>query len=818
VIWKRVRADAPWVVAATLLAASTASAQPVPAPGPGAAAAPAAPASFQPVVNRYCVPCHNARLKTGGLVLEKLDMADIAGHADVWEKVIRKLKGSMMPPAGVARPGPEVLASLEGSLAAALDRAAAAHPNPGRPLLHRFNRAEYANAIRDLLSLDVDVAALLPPDDSSYGFDNVADVLGVSPLLMERYVGAAEKISALAIGDTSIPKTEEVFRLSLDYTQSYQVEGLPPGTRGGTLIHYTFPLDGDYVIKVRLWKTSVGFVKGLLAPNDIEISVDGRRVHLGTAGGPADYQQNLLNPDLVARSIEARLRTRVHVTAGPHDVGATFIAISGGMSTGPEGLQPALAQHDPLYIDGEPAIERVSIEGPFDPAPPKDTPSRRAIFVCRPTTPAAEPACARRIVARLAERAYRRSVTAEDVKPLMGLYQTGRQQGSFDAGIELALQGILTNPFFIFRAEHDPAGTSSATVHPVTDFELASRLSFFLWSSIPDDTLLQDAARNRLHDPAVLEQQVRRMLADPKSEALVTNFGGQWLQLRNLPSKRPDREYFDDFDDNLRQSMRRETELLLDSVFRGDRNVLDLLTANYTFVNERLARHYGIPGIYGGEFRRITLTDPNRFGLLGQASILFVTSFPDRTSPVVRGRWILENILGTPPPAPPPNVPPLPDTSKPRTMRERMEAHRANPACASCHRIMDPLGLSLENFDAVGNWRTTDGGNPIDPATTLADGTKVNGPVSLREALLKKPEMLVGMLTEKLLTYALGRGLDYYDMPAVRQIEREAAAADNHFSAIVLGIVRSVPFQMRAKPAPPLKAASQASTATGAVR
>jgi hypothetical protein len=567
-------------------------------------------------------------------------------------------------------------------------------------------------------------------------------------------------------------------------------------------VRHTFPLDGDYVFKVRLWRTSVGFVKGLYAPHDVELSVDGKRVLLATAGGTADYQQNVLNPDLVARSIESRMKVRVHVPAGPHEIGATFIAIAGGMATDPQGLRPPLSQHDPLYIDGEPAIERVTIEGPFDPAPPRSTPSRKAIFVCRPTSAADEPVCARTILTRLARRAYRRPVTEADLQPLLGLYETGRKGGTFDGGIELAVQGVLTSPFFLFRAERDPAGLAAGTPHAISDFELASRLSFFLWSSLPDEPLLQAAALGRLHEPAVLEQQVKRMLGDRRSAALVSNFGGQWLQLRNLPSHRPEREYFDDFDDNLRQGMRRETEMLLDSIVREDRDVLDLLTANYTFVNERLARHYGMRGIYGPEFRRVTLTDPNRFGLLGQASILFVTSFPDRTSPVVRGRFILENILGSPPPPPPPNVPPLPDTSKPKTMRERMESHRANPACATCHRIMDPLGLSLENFDAVGNWRTSDAGTPIDPSDTLADGTKVNGPVALREAILRRPDMFVSMLTEKLLTYALGRGLDYYDMPAVRKIQQDAAAANNRFSAIVLGIVKSVPFQMRATPGP----------------
>jgi hypothetical protein len=763
----------------------------------------AAPLSFRPVVDKYCVTCHNERLKTAGLALDKMDLARVPDGADVWEKVVRKLRGNMMPPAGRPRPDATTVDALVTSLETALDSAALTHPNPGRTLLHRFNRTEYGNAIRDLLSLDVDVAALLPPDDSSYGFDNIADVLGVSPLLMERYVSAAEKISALAVGDPSIPATAETYRLKLDYTQTDHIEGLPIGTRGGTLIHHTFPLDGEYVIKIKLTRGSVGYIRGLEFPHNLEISLDGERVLLAPVGGPSDYHVNVINNPAAAAMIEARLRPRVRVKAGPHDVAATFVLVAGGSSTGPQTLRPFLSTQDPLYIQGLPTIESVTIEGPYKAVTPPNSPSRRAVFACRPSKPTDEAACARTILARLARRAYRRPVGEPDVQPLLQLYETGRRGGTFDGGIELAMQGVLTSPDFLFRAESDPVDVAAGSAHRITDLELASRLSFFLWSSLPDEPLLIAAGQGRLHEPATLTQQVRRMLADPRAERLVANFGGQWLQLRNLPSKVPQYDEYPDFDDNLRQAMRRETELLLGSVVREDRNVLDLLSANYTFVNERLARHYGMRGITGSEFRRVTLTDPNRFGLLGQASILTVTSFPARTSPVVRGRWILENIIGTPPPPPPANLDTnLKDADRPQTMRERMESHRSNPACATCHRVMDPLGFSLENFDAVGVWRGSDHGNRIDPSDTLADGTKVDGPVALRQALLRRPEMFVGTLTEKLLTYALGRGLASYDMPAVRTIVRGAGAHEYRFSSIVLGIVNSVPFQMRLKPSP----------------
>jgi hypothetical protein len=760
-----------------------------------------APASFRPVVNQYCVPCHNERAKTAGLMLDKLDLANIPASAEVWEKIIRKVNGNAMPPVGMPHPDAATTTAFLASLQTVLDRASAEHPNPGQPLLHRFNRAEYANAIRDLLALDVDVSSLLPPDDSSSGFDNNADVLGVSPLLMERYVSAAEQISALAVGDASIKANSELYRLPHDLTQSDHIEGLPIGTRGGAVIHREFPVDGDYVIRTKLLQSSVGFVRGLQSAHDVEISLDGKRVLLASVGGLSDYQVNVVNPLQMAAEINGRLRLRLHITGGPHDLAVTFIKIAGGWATGPEAMGPFLSTEDPLYVNGLPSIDTVTIEGPYNPSVPRETPSRKAIFTCKPASAAEEATCARSILSRLSRRAWRRPVTDVDLQPIMRLYQTGRRENNFDSGIELALQGVLTSPAFLFRSEQDPAGLAAGDAHRVGDLDLASRLSFFLWSSIPDEELLKAAADGQLHDPAVLERQVRRMLADKRSEALASNFGGQWLQLRNLPGKVPIHAEFSDFDENLRESMRRETELLLASVIHEDRNILDLLTANYTFLDERLARHYGFSGVYGSDFRRVELTDPNRFGLLGQGSILTVTSYPNRTSPVVRGRWILENVLGTPPPPPPPNVPALNESGKAQTVRERMAAHRASPACASCHRIMDPLGFALENFDATGAWRIKDSGFPIDPSDTLADGTKVDGPAALRQALLRRPDMFVGTVTQKLMTYALGRGIQYYDMPAVRKVEHDAALHDDRFSSIVLGIVNSVPFQMRAKPA-----------------
>jgi catechol 2,3-dioxygenase-like lactoylglutathione lyase family enzyme len=772
---------------------------------PPAASAASGPGPHQALVGKYCVSCHNARTRTADLALDTLDIGNVAGDGATWEKVIKKVRSGAMPPQGVPQPDGPARAALISYLETALDREAAARPNPGRPALHRLNRTEYQNVIRDLLGVDVDAASLLPADDSSFGFDNVADVLGVSPVLLERYIAAAEKISAIAIGDPATPPTDTTHRVRFDLTQTGHIEGLPLGTRGGTLIRDTFPLDGEYVIKPRLWRTNVGFIRGLAYPHQVEISVDGERVHLVTIGTPDDYRTSLMGPDNAVKIIEARMQTRVPLKAGPHAIGVTFVEKTGALP--PTLLQPYLSTLDPVDSDGVPRFETVTISGPYKATSAGDTPSRRRIFACRPAANAgltAERACARQIVTALARRAYRRPVHDADVAPVLAFYETGRAKGGFDGGVRLAVQRILSDPEFVFRAEKD-LPTAPRAAHRISDLELASRLSFFLWSSVPDDELLAVAERGRLTEPRVLEQQVRRMLADSRSSALVGNFAGQWLYLRNLRNVVPSREAFPDFDDNLRQALQRETELLIENVMKQDRSVIELLTADYTFVNERLARHYGIPNVYGTQFRRVPVANEARRGLLGHGSILTVTSQPNRTSPVLRGKWILDNLLGTPPPAPPAVVPPLKENSereRPLTMREQMEEHRANPACAGCHKLMDPLGFALENFDGVGAWRTSDLREPIDPATELADGSRVAGPSGLREGIVSKPAVFVGTMTEKMLTYALGRGLEHYDMPAVRSIVRDAGRSDYRFTSIVLGIVRSVPFQMRAAAAP----------------
>jgi catechol 2,3-dioxygenase-like lactoylglutathione lyase family enzyme len=778
-------------------------------PSPAAPAPPApsasSPAPHQALVNTYCISCHNSRTRTADLALDALDVSNVAHDGAAWEKVIKKVRSGAMPPQGLPQPDAAARAALVSYLETALDREAAARPNPGRPALHRLNRTEYQNVIRDLLALDVDAASLLPADDSSFGFDNVADVLGVSPVLLERYIAAAEKISATAIGDPATPPTDKTHRVRFDLTQTGHIEGLPLGTRGGTLIRDTFPLDGEYMIKPRLWRTNVGFIRGLAYPHQVEISVDGERVHLVTIGTPDDYRTSLMGPDNAVRIIEARMQTRVRLTAGPHAIGVTFVEKTGALP--PTLLQPYLSTLDPVDSDGVPRFETVTISGPYKATGAGDTPSRRRIFTCRPAANAslaAETACARQIITALARRAYRRPVHDADVAPVLAFYESGRAKGGFDAGVQLAVQRILSDPEFVFRAEKDPL-PGPRTGQRISDLELASRLSFFLWSSVPDDELLTAAARGRLQDPQVLERQVRRMLTDSRSSALVANFAGQWLYLRNLRNVVPSKDAFPDFDDNLRQALQRETELLIEHVMKQDRSVVELLTADYTFVNERLARHYRIPNVYGTQFRRVPVTSDARRGLLGHGSILTVTSQPNRTSPVLRGKWILDNLLGTPPPAPPAVVPPLKENSerdRPLTMREQMEEHRANPACAGCHKLMDPLGFALENFDGVGAWRTTDLRAAIDPSTELADGSRVAGPSALRETIVSKPAVFVGTMTEKMLTYAVGRGLEYYDMPAVRSIVRDAGRSDYRFTSIVLGIVRSVPFQMRATPAP----------------
>ncbi|HUK36240.1 MAG TPA: DUF1592 domain-containing protein, partial [Vicinamibacterales bacterium] len=627
------------------------------------------------------------------------------------------------------------------------------------------------------------------------------DVLGMSPSLLEGYLTAAGRISALAVGDPSIGPGSQSFHVRGDASQNEHVEGLGLGTRGGLLAQPTLPLDGEYVIKVKLLQTNLGGVRGIEYPEQLEISVDGVRVHLATFGGVADYSASPDNATDVATSIDARLQARVKMKAGPRAIGVAFLekTPAQGGNRLQSFLRTTLIATDHL---GLPHVESVSITGPFNATGAGDTPSRRRIFVCHPTTGADEPRCARTILTTLAHRAFRRPPTDAELARLIALYQHARATGRFEGGIEMAIRGILASPKFLVRVEQDPPSVASGAAYHVSDLELASRLSFFLWSSIPDDELLKVAETGHLSDPAVLHAQVRRMLADSRSDALVSNFAGQWLYLRNVRGAEPDKNEFPDFDDNLRQSFQRETELFFDSIMREDRSVLDLLTADYTFVNERLARHYGIPGVYGSHFRRVTVDDEARRGLLGQGSILLVTSHADRTSPVVRGKWILDNILGAPPPPPPGTVPPLKekaDDGLPHSLRERMEEHRSNPQCATCHKVMDPIGFSLENFDAIGRWRSRDDELPIDASGQLADGTAVNGVVTLREAILKRPEIFVGTMTEKMLTYAVGRGLMYYDLPVVRQIVRQSERSDFRFSSLVMGIVDSTPFQMRRK-------------------
>jgi hypothetical protein len=714
-------------------------------------------------LDRYCVGCHNEKTKIASLALDKMDPGHVSAAAETWEKVVRKLKAGMMPPSGAPRPDRAAIDAFTARVETGLDRAAAAKPNPGATVLHRLNRSEYTNVIRDLLALDVDATTLLTPDDSSEGFDNIADALKVSPALMERYVAAAAKVSRLAVGDPSVGGTAVTYR-SAGGPQREHEEGLPFGTHGGILIHHHFPLDGEYTFKV---KASTGLPYDHRIQN-IEVTVDGAPVAAGKTGyyDAAEF--------------------RLAMSAGPRSVG---IAFSDRDHTGAN----ELFQTPPNNI----GISSVTVTGPLNPTGPGDTPSRRRIFTCRPAAGEDELPCARTILSTLATRAYRRPVSDADLEKLLGFYQRGRNEaGNFDSGIETALARILVGVDFVFRFEQEPAAIPAGAAYRITDLELASRLSFFLWSSIPDDELLDLASKGKLHEPAVLARQTRRMLADRRSEALVTNFAGQWLALREV-KKAPAQVA-----GNLRQSFRQETEMLFESILREDRSLLTLLNADYTFVDDRLAKHYGIPNVYGSQFRRVAVTDDNRRGLLGQGSFLLVTSVADRTSPVARGKWILENLLGTPAPVPPPNVPPLDEEkakSKAVTLRQMMEEHRSNPVCGACHKIMDPIGFSLENFDLNGKWRTTEGKTPIDASSELVDGTRLTGPASLREAILSRSDMFVTSATEKLLTYGLGRPVRYYDMPTVRSIVRDASRDDYRFSKFILGIVRSDSFQMRIK-------------------
>jgi len=721
----------------------------------------------QSLVDQYCLTCHNDRAKTGNLSLTGLDVSQPGDQAEIWEKVVRKVRAGLMPPGGMPRPDRAALDAFAGRLEAGLDRAASAHPNPGSSALHRLNRTEYANAIRDLLSLDIDETTLLPADDSSEGFDNIADALRVSPALVERYTAAAVKVSRLAVGNLLLSASTVTYRVPGDLAQSEHIDGLPLGTRGGTVVQHTFPLDADYSLRVRVRGAAIGLAAANLQGEEIEFTIDGERVKLLPA--------------------TAQIDLKIPVKAGPRAIGVAFVRKA------PPGADDIWATYA-----ANSGVQSVAITGPLTPTGLGDTPSRRRLFTCRPKSESEETACARTILSTVARRAFRQSVTDADVDRLIPFYQAGRKSGSFDAGIEQALARILVDPRFTFRLEKEPVAVPAGQPYRVSDLELASRLSFFLWSSIPDDQLLDLAIKGRLHEPAVLEAETKRMLADPKADALVTNFGGQWLFLRELKNARPEAR----FSENLRQSFRRETELLLNSIVREDRNVLDLLNADYTFVDETLAEHYGIPNVRGSRFRRVAVTDDARRGLLGQGSFLLVTSVANRTSPVSRGKWVLENLLGVPAPLPPPNVPSIDegsDITAIKSLRQRMEKHRQQPTCAACHKIMDPIGFSLENFDLIGRWRTSEGGSPIDATSQLVDGTPLDGPASLRRALLARSDVFVRTMTSKLLTYATGRALKYYDMPAVRAIANDAAKNNNRFSSLVLGIVKSDPFQKRVK-------------------
>ena len=783
-----------------------------------------AAAAQRAIITQYCSTCHSDKAKAAGMDsarkidFDTLDMTHVSRDAETWEHVVRKLRAGMMPPSGIRRPDRETYKGLIGWLENELDRNAVTYTPP--PGLHRLNRTEYANVLKDLLDLDIDPAKYLPSDDSTHGFDNIAGALGVSSTLVEAYVSAAQKISRLAIGEAATPSLT-VYRTPEDTSQDYHIEGLPFGTRGGMLIKHVFPSDGEYQITMTpIFGDNMspqGF--GSVPCEKLEVLLDGERIELldwqgggrtppATCGGRqvAAVQSGQTGLDLGRTSMKVRISTK----AGPHELGVTFLQTN---------LAPILDldQHfmrDTVQTGPTPGftyfphVGTVRIEGPFNAKQAEDSPSRRKIFICRPAGATDETACARKIVSNLATHAFRRPANNSDVDSLVAFYQDGRKEGNFDQGIENALARLLTDPKFIYRIEAEPPNLKQGETYRISDIDLASRLSFFLWSTIPDDELIRVASQGKLKDPVVLEQQVRRMLKDPKAEALAVNFAGQWLNLRGLQAVGPIPMLFPNFDDPLRQAMRREVELLFDSIVREDRSVTDLLTADYTFINERLAKHYGIPNIYGSQFRRVTLGPDMdvRKGLTGKGAFLVTTAKPERTSPVTRGKWIMTNILGMSPPDPPPNVPPLParitdaagNTREP-SMRQKMLDHRVRSDCVQCHSMMDPIGFSLENFDAIASWRTHDEGNLVDPAATVFDGTKINGPTGLRNWLATYSNQFVQVVAEKLLTYALGRGVEYQDMPLVRSLARDAAKDGNKISALVLGVVKSKPFQMNIK-------------------
>ena len=820
-----------WAGAAAVLAQST---PPVTSPSrttsaPAARAQAAPPATAQPAVraqapaqagaaeyrawvNKYCVGCHNNRLSQPSnepVNLETASLEDLVPHAATWERVLRKLSVRAMPPQNTPHPSEPEYVAFTSWLAASLDRAWAGRNNAGRYIAHRLNRTEYGNAIRDLLALDVDVTEWLPSDGADFGFDNIAAALNTSPLLLERYLSTAQRVSMLAVGDTGVRAGNTEYSISREFSQSGHIDGLPLGTRGGTLIRHVFPADGEYKLSGRLVRgVEEGYagVEGHDTPHIFVVTVDGTEVYSAEIGGPKDHEVQAKDMNEAKALIDARMTSPpIKLTAGPHEVGFTWRERPFQRQ---DVWQPSLRDSQEIHmIGGLAKLRTVGIEGPYNVTGISSTPSRERIFVCQPASATEENGCAERILTNLARRAYRRPATVADVEAPLEFYKNARQKGGdFDAGIRAGLARILSSPLFLYRIERDLAGARAGSAQPVSDVDLASRLSFFLWSSIPDQRLMNLAVAGRLREPGVLAAQVRRMIADDRANALVSNFAGQWLQLRNLEAKvAPDLLMFPDFDDNIRKGFRRETELFFSHILRENRPALELLSADYTFVDERLARHYGIPGVYGPRFRQVKLTDPNRRGLLGQGSVLSLTSVATRTSPVFRGKFVLTTFLNTPPPPPLPNVPTLEESNKeastkPKTVREQLEVHRSNPTCASCHRIIDPPGFALENFNSVGQWRETgENGAPIDSGGILADGSKVDGPVALRNAILSRPDAFVTVLTERMMTYALGRGVEPSDMPVIRNIVKKAALNNYRMTSIVMGIVESAPFQMRTK-------------------
>ena len=815
--------------AAVLLAQSVTTAQ-----APAATAAVAAEAAdaktYRASINQYCVGCHNSRSAQPAshpVDLEKASLDDVVADAATWERVLRKLSVRAMPPQGMPHPQEADYVGFTTWLANSLDRAWASRgTSPGRFVVHRLNRTEYGNAVRDLLAIDVDVTSLLPSDDADFGFDNIAASLKTSPLLLERYVTAAQRISTLAVGNPKELPGNTEYSISREFSQNAYIEGLPLGTRGGTVVRHIFPADGEYKLAGRLFRgVEEGYtgVESNDTPHTFVITIDGEEVFSTTIGGPKDHEEQAKSLTEMQPIVDARMTTRVKVTAGPHDVGFTWRERPAQRQ---DVWQPALRDSQEIHmVGGMPKIRTAMIEGPYSVTGVSATPSRDRIFVCRPASAAEEASCAERIFTNLTRRAYRRPVTGDDVQAPLAFYRQARQNAeTFDAGVRAGLARVLSSTSFLYRMERDPAGIQPGAAHPVSDVELASRLSFFLWSSIPDERLLNLATSGRLRQPGVLAAQVKRMIADERANALIGNFTGQWLQLRSLEAKvTPDLLTFPDFDDNLRKGFRRETEMLFGYILRNDRSALELLSADYTFVNERLAKHYGIPGVYGERFRQIKLTDPNRFGLLGHGSILSLTALATRTSPVFRGAYVLTTFLNTPPLPPPPNVPTLEESIKgtesaPKSVREQLELHRSNPACASCHRVIDPPGFALENFDSVGQWRAAmPNGAKIDGNGVLADGSRINGPVELRQAILKRPEAFVTVVTERIMVYALGRGLEPADMPVVRRIVRKAAQNGYRLNTIVNEIIESAPFQMRTRLEPAQPGNTVARATVGAV-